>query len=236
MYNTSGAGGQHQPHQASSYDSNNNQQHRASDMSAYEDDNNNNNLNARYSDYNNPSSGNSGQDSRRDSFIDPASAASPQMTEDLRKYHSQGGAYTNLGIEPSSPIMGHHHPQHHQQTAGSSSRNNQANDDGDGDSNGDSSSNGSTKVDSRSPSAYRVRGNGNPAGQGYGMGGGSQGHGSEVCRLFILLFPLSSSVNIIPPRALASSRDVLKLAARASRLTLQARTCLLASFDLIAIS
>lgn len=100
--------------------------------------------------------------------------------EDLRKYHSQGGAYTNLGNEPSSPIMGHHHnhPQHNnQQTSSSSRQGGGSNDDGDGDSNGDSSSNGSTKVDSRSPSAYRVRGAG---GNGYNMGSGSQGHGSEV--------------------------------------------------------
>lgn len=158
---------------------------RASDMSAYEDDHlHNNNTQggqARYSDYNNPSS--SVGDSRRDSFIDPASAASPQMTEDLRKYHSQGGAYTNLGNEPSSPIMGHHHPQHHQQSSRNPAVGGNPNDNDDGDSNGDSSSNGSTKVDSRSPSAYRVRGavNGNSNGGQYGMGGGSQGHGSEVC-------------------------------------------------------
>lgn len=181
MYSTQGAEGQ----QHASHNPNNN---RASDLSAYEGDHihqagqqqQHSNLNpgsARYSDYGTPQGGITG-DSRRDSYIDPAT--SPHMTEDLRKYHSQGGAYTNLGNEPSSPIMGHHHPQHQQS---STSRGNNNNDDGDGDSNGDSSSNGSTKVDSRSPSAYRVRGAGGN-GQGYAMGSGSQGHGSEVCTLF----------------------------------------------------
>lgn len=219
MYNTSGAGQQHQQ-PSSSYGSNNN---RASDMSAYEDDyahggsNGGNNLNpgsARYSDYNNPSSNDAG---RRDSFIDPASSASPQMAEDLRKYHSQGGAYTNLGNEPSSPIMGHHHPQHQTSSRGA---NNNANDDGDGDSNGDSSSNGSTKVDSRSPSAYRVRGAG---GQGYAMGGGSQGHGSEVCSFFHFLFRLSSLNLIMPLASPASTLGPLRLGAHTSR------ACLIAS-------
>lgn len=177
-------------------------------MSAYEDDyahqqqgSNNSSLNpgsARYSDYGTPQG--NGLDSRRDSYnVDPAtSGASPQMTEDLRKYHSQGGAYTNLGNEPSSPIMGHHHhhPQHQQPP--SSSRNQQNNDDGDGDFNGDSSSNGSTKVDSRSPSAYRVRG-GAAGGQGHGMGSGSQGHGSEVCISFLLLSPSFRLLSRHPP-------------------------------------
>lgn len=190
MYNSTGADRQQHA---------NNGDNRNSDMSAYEDDyahqqQGNSNLNpgsARYSDYGTPTGG---LDSRRDSYnADPASSgASPQMNEDLRKYHSQGGAYTNLGNEPSSPIMGHHHPQHQQ--ASSSSRNQ---DDGDGDSNGDSSSNGSTKVDSRSPSAYRVRGAGAAGGQGYGMGGDSQAHGSEVricpSLLPFCLLPLASS-------------------------------------------
>lgn len=104
--------------------------------------------------------------SNRDSYV--GEAHSPNMTsEDLSKFHSQGGAYTTLNTghhhsEPSSPIL--------------QSQNSQSND-GDGDSNGDSSSNGSTKVDSRSASAYRVR-----AG-GYQLGGphdGAHHGGSEV--------------------------------------------------------
>ena len=92
-----------------------------------------------------------GGDSRRESYLDPAT--SPNGNEDLRKFHSVGGAYTNVGAggihsEPSSPTM----PQH----------------DGEGDDNGDSSSSGSTKVESRSPSGYLVRG-----GNSYGLGGSS---------------------------------------------------------------
>ena len=81
------------------------------------------------------------------------------MNDDMRKFHSQGGAYT--GVEPGSPVLPHHQ---------------QAQTDQDNEDNGDSSSNGSTKVDSRSPSAYRGRGG--PQGGAYGM----QSHGSEVSR------------------------------------------------------
>lgn len=140
-----------------------------SDASVYNDDNSNmhNNTNNRISTATSNTDAYDGVhahggDSRRESYVDPASPGAPAglaPDDQLRRFHGVGGAYTTLqpaghiSSEPSSPTMLQQH-------------------DADGDSNGDSSSNGSTKVDSRSPSAYRIRG-----GNGYGLGGPA---GSEV--------------------------------------------------------
>lgn len=72
--------------------------------------------------------------------------------DQLRRFHAQGGGYTHL----ANPAQQHHHSSEPPSPTMLQANQGSPQDDNDRDSNGDSSSNGSTKVDSRSPSAYRV--------------------------------------------------------------------------------